>query len=131
MEPTNSSGGGSRNVGQKVNAVFSAGLGRQGRIAAWVVALAGAVRRPLNVCIDMYMYMYIYAGSRESKLSKVYSDKYRNSSLSYDTTLFFDMQGLWTYMDNKDNGKRFSLAEHQKWNQEKKKSADAKPKDSA
>jgi hypothetical protein len=31
---------------QKLNSVFSAGLGPGGRAAAWIVALAGAVRVP-------------------------------------------------------------------------------------
>jgi len=60
------------------NTIFSAGLGKRGRIAAWGVALLGA--------------------------------------------------GIWTYMENRQNGQQFSSVDVEIWNKEKKAAADKKEK---
>jgi hypothetical protein len=86
------------NVTNKVKQAFSAGLGPKARAASWVVAIAGAVR-----------------AVRREQTSQFGIRIHFSSIVPPSST-----QGLWLYMENKDNGKLFSKQEASEWNKNKK-----------
>ena len=87
--------------------LFSAGLGARGRAAAWIVAFAGAVGA------DAACFLRIL-----------------NEMRWILTYCIFQMmlQGLWYYMENRDNGQTFSTADTKDWNEKKKKAMSDKDK---
>jgi hypothetical protein len=96
-----------------VNKVFSAGLGRNGRLAAWAVAAVGAVR-VLNK-----------SEPRRDENLTVQNCNFWLVLTSFPASLFYS-QGTWIYMENRGNGDAYSKAEQKKWNAQKKAEADAK-----